>query len=50
MKHISIEQLLRVQDVDSQIIFLEDAKRIRPQELNEERLKVDQAQEGVDDA
>ncbi len=47
VKHTSVEQLLRVQDVDSQIIFLEDAKRVRPQELSDDRQKVEQAQEGV---
>ena len=48
VKHPSIEQLLRVQDVDSQIIFLEEAKRLRPQELGEDRQKVRQAEEEVE--
>lgn len=46
--HPSIERLLRVQDVDSQIIFLEEARRLRPQELNEDRQKVRQAEESVE--
>ncbi len=46
--HPSIEKLLRVQDVDSQILFLEEAKRVRPQELNEDRQKVIQAEELVE--
>ncbi len=46
-KHPSIEKLLRVQDVDSQIIFLEEAKRVRPRELGDDRQKVVQVEEEV---
>lgn len=46
--HPSVEKLLRVQDVDSQILFLEEAKRVRPQELNVDRQKVIQAEELVE--
>ena len=46
--HPSVEKLLRVQDVDSQILFLEEAKRVRPQQLNEDRQKVVQAEESVE--
>lgn len=45
--HPSIEKLLRVQDVDSQILFLREAIRVRPQELEDERQKVLRANEAV---
>ncbi len=45
--HASIEKLLRVQDVDSQILFMREAMRVRPQELNDDRVKVDQAKSAV---
>ena len=48
VKHTSVEKLLLVQDVDSQIIFLEEAKRVRPQELSEDRQRVVRAEEGVE--
>ena len=46
--HGSIERLLRVQDYDSQILFLREAKRVRPHELDEDRRKVDRARAAVE--
>ncbi len=46
--HGSIERLLRVQDFDSQILFLREAKRVRPRELDEDRQKVAQERAGVE--
>lgn len=36
----SVEQLLRVQEVDTQIIFLRESLRLRPLELDDDRRKV----------
>lgn len=38
--HPSIEQLLKVQEIDSQAIFLRESSRLRPRELDEDRRKV----------
>src|SRR4030095_16116488 len=35
----SIEQLLKVQEVDSQMIFLKETLRLRPKELDDDRKK-----------
>jgi hypothetical protein len=44
----SIEQLLRVQEVDSQIIFLKESLRQRPLELEDDRKKVQAARASLD--
>jgi hypothetical protein len=36
----SVEQLLKVQEVDSQMIFLRESMRLRPRELEDDRRKV----------
>jgi predicted nucleic acid-binding Zn-ribbon protein len=38
--HPSIEQLLRVQDVDSQMIFIRESLRMRPLELEDDRRRL----------
>jgi hypothetical protein len=38
--HPSVEQLLKVQEVDSQILFLRESLRLRPLELEDDRRKV----------
>jgi predicted nucleic acid-binding Zn-ribbon protein len=43
--HPSIERLLRVQEVDSQIIFLREAIRLRPRECEDEQRKLREAKE-----
>ena len=45
--HASIERLLKVQEVDSQRLFLEEAIRRRPLELEDERRKLSAAEERV---
>lgn len=40
MLHPSVEQLLKVQEVDSQILFLRESLRLRPLELEDDRRKV----------
>ena len=42
--HDSISKLLRVQDLDSQILFMREAVRVRPTELNDDRQKLERAQ------
>ena len=46
--HPSVEQLLKVQEVDSQSVFLNEAMRLRPQELADEQKKVAVAQAVAD--
>ncbi|MCH2373122.1 MAG: hypothetical protein MK538_03000 [Planctomycetes bacterium] len=45
--HDSISKLLRVQDLDSQILFMREAFRVRPSELDDDRQKLSRAQEAV---
>ena len=45
--HPSIEQLLRVQDVDAQAIFLRESMRLRPRELDDDRGHVAKANAAV---
>lgn len=39
----SIEQLLRVQEVDSEMIFIRESLRMRPRELDDDRRKLENA-------
>jgi uncharacterized protein len=47
--HPSVEQLLRVQEVDSEIIFLRESLRLRPRELDDDRKKVSDRQKAIED-
>lgn len=47
--HPSLEKLLSVQVVDSQIIFLRESLRQRPRELEDDRRRVASARAAVDD-
>ena len=38
--HPSIEQLLKVQEVDSEMLFIKESLRLRPGELDDDRRKV----------
>ena len=46
--HPSIEQLLSVQEVDSQAIFLRESMRLRPRELDDDRKNVARASDAVE--
>jgi len=46
--HPSIEQLLKVQEVDSQAIFLRESMRLRPRELDDDRRNVARANAAVE--
>jgi predicted nucleic acid-binding Zn-ribbon protein len=46
--HPSIERLLSVQEIDSQMIFLEEAARLRPLEVEDDRKRLAGAQAGLD--
>ena len=46
--HPSIEQLLRVQEVDSQLIFLRESLRLRPLEMEDDRRKLEETKKSLD--
>jgi len=46
--HPSVEALLKVQEVDSEIIFLRESLRLRPRELEDDRKKVAETQRALD--
>ena len=44
----SIEQLLKVQEVDSEIFLLSESRRLRPNEVDDERKKVAETRQALD--
>jgi uncharacterized protein len=46
--HPSIEKLLKVQEVDSQLIFLRESMRMRPRELEDDRRKAAETKAGLE--
>lgn len=46
--HPSIEKLVKVQEVDSQLIFLRESMRMRPRELEDDRRKVADAKSSLE--
>jgi hypothetical protein len=48
--HPSIEQLLKVKEVDSELNFLREAMNLRPQEIEDEKRKLAQARAALESA